>query len=479
MKELLNKLYELSSYVDMKITAKPENWDQSHKSITLTLNSDSGNETILISERDGVYYLSGTVFDKDMIFSDIQEVFKAIKEVVDKENSSEVKESEEPEESKLEFTEAKVTGENTFSVGISGEEVSYEADSEDLEHVVNKINKWISKGADRWGGLYNWINRNFKRTPSESVDDSLYKDTVLTEETPEEEEEFIVDVQDNGDVNFTIKGVELDTVPLASVDTEEILQSLRDQIDEGTQDSFAEVLAVILRNFDVKDMTQLSEVFNAISLTAPEEDLNTDDSTEEPIDTEEPVEEPVEEPTDTEDTADDSNTEEPVGESLKEFGEVQAPDTQPGLGGLNLDSGVEIATADVEDDSIEGEEVGDSFVDKDEFLEVITPVIKDLDMRLLKITKDDRPDEELYLVGTVNPDTAKIEYLTYDDSDMFEELPITFDEVVDLDIVFDFNSEEKCNKVKDYLNQKSEELFGEEVSKIDVSSSDNDEEKGE
>ena len=76
-------------------------------------------------------------------------------------------------QAELNLSKAELLDNNQFKIQVGGNEYIYQVpETKEAELVVEKINNWVNKGVDQWGGLYDYIKRNFKLVSGAEEDTS-------------------------------------------------------------------------------------------------------------------------------------------------------------------------------------------------------------------------------------------------------------------------------------------------------------------
>jgi len=80
----------------------------------------------------------------------------------------------------LNLSKAEALEGNKFKIQIGDQEYIYQVpEDKEVELVVDKINNWVNKGVDQWGGLYDYINRNFKLLTTTEESQELVEESLL------------------------------------------------------------------------------------------------------------------------------------------------------------------------------------------------------------------------------------------------------------------------------------------------------------
>lgn len=66
-------------------------------------------------------------------------------------------------QAQLNLSKAKQINDNQFEIQIGTQDYKYQVpEGKSCKDAVEKINRWVDKGISQWGGLYDYIKRNFK-----------------------------------------------------------------------------------------------------------------------------------------------------------------------------------------------------------------------------------------------------------------------------------------------------------------------------
>lgn len=345
----------------------------------------------------------------------------------------------------------------SFKITINGKDFEYGISEEkDIDAVIGKLEKWISRGEESFGGLYDYMKRTFKLIGE-------YEEPIVepVEEITDEPE--LVDIpSDIVDIDEPVAN-QLDI----NIDIDE--KEVQVQINEwsakfnivGTDDSFTDMLteyindemtlsdrtALIIelaKSLEANDIVDFYNLINLIldtgvdiinSFEEVEEEKPAD---EEPIDfgpsiINEPVS--INEPT-------------PLDEPF-----IQEESEQIGEDSYQLDD-IEIPTDTKE--PVEDEEALtlDSLINNDNFLEDLVK----LDLSLFEITHNET-DEKIYFIGGINNIGNKfsLSYTTEPPIELLDQ----FDDLKDKEVCL--NNIEDLNMVVDYINKLLDIVYNKEM----------------
>lgn len=375
--------------------------------------------------------------------------------------------------------------ENAFVITVNGQEYEYEIpEDKDVDQVVERIEQWLERGEDAWGGLYDWIKASFKMVgeyeqPIEEDDGENIEDPLLSSE----EEPLTVDIpSDVNDVNEIIdegKALELefkieeDNVNISIDDwsadfeiidtTEDFTDILHERVkEEMTLRDRTLLIVDLMRGLDTEDEVNYYNLINLLLNT----DIEIVDSFEkaEEENVEPSVEpEPVIEPTNIEEQpSEDKFDYEPVegladSEMLTIKGSYKKALVEDGLWDGTQTGPETIQDIDVED-AVEEEklELEDLVINKSFIDDLIS-----LELSLYAITSQDKK-KTLYFIGGINERGSKYS-LSYSNSEPIE-IPDTFEECDKMEVCL--NNIEDLNTVVDYIDKLLGIVYNQEIKKV-------------
>ena len=342
----------------------------------------------------------------------------------------------------LNLSKAEALDNNQFKIQVGEGFYIYQVpETKDVELVVEKINNWVNKGVDQWGGLYDYINRNFKLLssdePVETTEEPIEDEVVVEEEesVETEEKEILVEEHD-GIVTITIGKYSSDFNPKSAsalddfkVQSEEVIKS------EMNNEDYAKFMAIILSNLDPVDFARFSEFMAVFTGAAVEEEIEDETGIEIP-------EEPVEDVKPTEELPGEEIIDEPVEESE----EVEEPTEEL----ESVEQPEEVSAEEVEaPEELDDEE---NQLNLQDFIELA----KELNLSLFEFKRkeevEDGNNDPLYLIGRVSPNNGSLEYLTYgEDEESMLEVPDNYDAIAELPVLL--NILENRDKYISYLDK--------------------------
>ena len=335
---------------------------------------------------------------------------------------------------------------SSFKITIDGKDFEYEVSEEkDIDAVIDKLNKWIARGEDSLGGLYDYIKRTFKLV-------GPYTEPI-PEDVEEPEEEPLVDIP--SDTTNIEEPVENQLDIEVNIDEEDVTISMNDWsakfhmlVDE---DDFTDVLHEnITDEMNLKDRTELivnlvkvieaddiTDMYNLINLIL---DTGVDivHSLDEEIEDTEPEEEPVDDinvETETDVEAEPEEIPE-FEESVETSGNVLKEDENEFALYAN---DTETSDTEVPDEDKEYT-LGELIKDPNLIQDLIS-----LDLSLYELTSKEEKDK-IYFIGGINNQGNKfsLSYSTkppvelIDDFDKLKELPECLNNIEDLKTVYDY-----------------------------------------
>ena len=384
---------------------------------------------------------------------------------------------------------------NAFVITVNGQEYEYEIpEDKDINQIIERIETWLDRGEDSWGGLYDWIKASFKMVgeyeqPIEEDEGDDLEDPLLAPSMGEQPTSIDIpsDVTDTDEVIEEENALELqfkieeDSVNISIDDwaadfevvdtTEKFTDILTDKVkEEMTLKDRTSLLVELIRNLDTDDDVNYYNLINLLLNTdveivdnfeQAEEDTTSDLDVEEPSLDDEPAtnEEPNEEVASPEEET--TNLEEPVNDSqiLTVKGTFKKALVEDSLwDGSNKDFGYDtIKDRDEDDMEEDGPLTLEDLIINDGFLEDLVS----LDLHLYAITSEDKKDT-LYFIGGINDKGCKYS-LNYDGTEPIE-LPDTFDECKN--IHSELGQIEDLNTVINYIDKLLEIVYNQQAKKI-------------
>lgn len=310
----------------------------------------------------------------------------------------------------------------SFKITISEKDYEYQiSEDKDVDKVIDKLNKWIERGPDSMGGLYDYIKRSFQLVGE-------YHEPVIEDELPMEEPEpefelpsegkdldevqsneleFLVDIISNSEVNITLG--EFSAVFNLSGNADDFEAGLTDLIkEEMTLKDRIDLNTFLVKELDTDnsvDIYNLSELVldPEFEIVNSLDDLETD---------EESMEEPIEDTSSEEGSEEEIQSEEVPNEDIsdeEQEGSDEIVDSQSVEGSILTETP---ELFDIEFDSLEDEE--ESFTLEDLLInEDFLNSLRDLGLSLFKFTNKDNQLDNLYFVGGVNSEDGSLYSLTY------------------------------------------------------------------
>lgn len=321
----------------------------------------------------------------------------------------------------------------SFKITINGEDFEYEISEEkDIDAVIDKLDQWIDRGEDSFGGLYDYIKKTFKlvgkyeepveeftdmEEPIEEPEIDLPSDLVNPEEPVANQLDLNVDIEENEvqisinewSAKFTINDTEDEKF------TDMLTQYVK---DEMTLKDRTELIIELAKTLEANDIVDFYNLINLI-LDTGVEIVNSFDEVEEP---EEEVEEaPLEGPA--------------IQEESEELGDLEEPEEE---------------VTNEEDDKLTLEElIGDN--------SFIQDLIK-LDLSLFEIVNR-KTNDKIYFIGGINDIGNKFS-LSYTTEPPIELLG-QFDELKDIPECL--NNIEDLDTVVDYVNKLLDIVYNKEL----------------
>ncbi len=375
--------------------------------------------------------------------------------------------------------------ENAFVITVNGQEYEYEIpEDKDIDQVVERIEQWLERGEDAWGGLYDWIKASFKMVgeyeqPIEEDDSEDTEDPLLSPEEGPLTVDIPSDVNDVNEVISEDKALELefkieeDNVNISiddwSADFEIIdtTEDFTDILDERVKDEMTLrdrtlLIVDLIRGLDTEDEVNYYNLINLLLNT----DIKIVDSFEKADEesTENSVEpEPVSEPTNIEEQpSEDKFNYEPVegladSETLTIKGSYKKALVEEGLWDGTQTGPETIQDTEVDDTTEEEKlELEDLVVNKSFIDDLIS-----LELSLYAITSQDKK-KTLYFIGGIDERGSKYS-LSYSNREPIE-IPDTFEECDKMEVCL--NNIEDLNTVVDYIDKLLGIVYNQEIKKV-------------
>lgn len=362
---------------------------------------------------------------------------------------------------KLEISRPEKISDSSFKISINDNDFEYQvSEDKDIDKVIDKINTWLERGPESYGGLYDYIKRSYKlvgpyEEPIEEVEmpedtgvDIPSDNTNVDEIIPEEDQlEFDIHVDEQkvkislNDWTGTFDIIESD---------EDFTDIIHENINEEmTLKDRVNLLINLIRNLDADDLTDYYNLFNLVL----NNDVDIIDNIDEPdLEIEEPEEEPVD--LDISNGLDNAEPEEPAGD-------VEEPDdlndSEKIEGTLLTEDTYEPDSDPATDSMIDPEEPTDlnELIADESFIEDLIS----LDLSLFQITKEDSKDDIIYFIGGVNNKGNKFS-LSYEGREPVE-LSDQYDELKDLNVCL--NNIEDLKIVTNYINKLLNFVYNKEI----------------
>lgn len=313
----------------------------------------------------------------------------------------------------LNLSKAKQVNDTQFQIQIGNKDYTYQVpDDISCKDAVNKINNWVDKGVSQWGGLYDYIKRNFKLI----LESQSYK--LL------ENDGSVFDITINGNkvtvkylsssleyVSDTVNGVSDFVTAVKQLDSTVISPEL-----------VSNILDLASRFLVPQDYSQLSDFLK--TAYAPASDV-----------VEEPEESSEEE---TPEDMEDINPEDTMPDSEEQMPEAEESPVynDPDLAEIPQDSEASSEEETPEDTSSIDVESFDSIKD----------AAASLDLALYVLSQD---EEKYYVVGRVSPNDGSFQYLDLEEK-KFVPLPLTFEGVKDIKTI---TTQEDIDTMQAYLDE--------------------------
>ena len=181
---------------------------------------------------------------------------------------------------------------SSFAITINGKQYEYEIPvDKSIDKIIDRIETWISRGEDSWGGLYDWIKASFKMVgeyeepieedeEQEDIEDPLLADSNIDNSIsiPSEDVDTnqVIDEEHALELEFKIEednvniGIEDWAADFEIIDnTEDFKDTLQEEIkEEMTLKDRTRLLIDIVRNLDTDDEVNFYNLINLL--------LNTD-----------------------------------------------------------------------------------------------------------------------------------------------------------------------------------------------------------
>lgn len=336
----------------------------------------------------------------------------------------------------------------SFKITINGQDFEYEISEEkDINAVIDKLNNWISRGEDSFGGLYDYIKRTFKlvgeyEEPEEIPEDitdepelvDIPSDLVDADEPIANQLDIDINIEDK---EITISINEWSALfTILDDDSEAFTDMLAEYVnDEMNLKDRTELLIEMVKMLQTDDPVNFYNLFNLILDTGVEivSSFNEVEELEDEVLADEPnLEEPsLEEP--------DFNESENISENTLEEDFYEENTGEP----------IEEPEKLLLDDLI----VNEGFIED---------LIK-LDLSLFELTNKD--DEKIYFIGGINNKGNKFS-LSYTTEPPIE-LIDSFDELKNKDVCL--NNIEDLDMVVSYINKLLNIVYNKEIKDMEDS----------
>lgn len=341
----------------------------------------------------------------------------------------------------------------SFKITINGQDFEYEISEEkDIDAVIDKLNNWIARGEESFGGLYDYIKRTFKLVGEyeESVEDmpeDIANDEPELVDIPSDLVDADEPVANQLDINVNIdeKEVTISINEWSAIFTilDDDDTAFTDMLVEYVNDEMSlkdrtELMVELARKLQADDPVDFYNLFNLIMDTGVEI-VNSFEEAEENDEEEDKESLTVEEP----------ELEEPESEELS-FGESEEAD-----GNIIKEDFTEEPVNEIipDDEKI----LLDELIVNEGFIE---DLIK-LDLSLFELTNKD--NEKIYFVGGINNKGNKFS-LSYTTEPPIE-LIDSFDKMKELEVCL--NNIEDLNKVVDYINKLLDIVYNKELADME------------
>lgn len=322
---------------------------------------------------------------------------------------------------------------SSFKITINGTDYEYEVSEEkDIDAVIDKLNTWLERGEDSYGGLYDYIKRTFKLVgeyeepipePVEEIEDTeieLPSESVEVDEPIENQLDISLDI-DEDEVQVQINDWSA-TFELVG-EEEDFTDILAEYVNnEMSLNDRTMLMVQLAKTLEANDPVDFYNLFNLLldtgvdivnSFNEAEEEASTEDSLEPaPVETEEPIG--------------------PANESVE-------------INSDNILKEDDMFTNDEDNETDEDKEVSDITLDSlIEDPELIDNLLT-LDLSLFELTNKINK-EKIYFIGGINNRGNKysLSYTTeppielIDDFKRLKEMPVCLNNIEDLSTVYDY-----------------------------------------
>lgn len=367
---------------------------------------------------------------------------------------------------------------NAFVITVNGQEYEYEIpEDKDIDQIIDRIETWLGRGEDSWGGLYDWIKASFKMVgeyeePIEEDDEEDLEDPLLapSSDTFEEPEvdipSDIIDInepidedhsfemvfkieEDNVNISIDDWAADFEIVDTADSFTDAIHDKIKEEMNLKDRTT---LLVELIRNLDTDDEVNYYNLINLL-LNTDIELVDSFDKAEEELIEPEPEELPTEEPEELPEPVNDSEI-----LTLKgTFKKALIEDSLWNTSNKSIDYGAIQDREDSEEDGNEEELELEDLVNNESFLEDLVS----LNLSLYAITGEDK-QETLYFIGGIGDRGDKYS-LSYSDSEPID-IPDIFEECKDMDVCL--NNIRDLNTVVDYIDRLLDIVYNQELKKV-------------
>lgn len=327
----------------------------------------------------------------------------------------------------LNLSKAKQLDDNHFQIQIGTDEYKYQVpDNVSCKDAVNKINRWVDKGVSQWGGLYDYIKRNFK--------------LILESQKP-----YHLLENDGSTFDITIDQNKVTLKYLTST-----LEYYSDTIN-GVTDFIEGVKSLdttVLSPEVVSNIIDLASRFlNPIDYDQLADFLKTAFGAVGDVDVE-----PEEVPEDIESSEDDISPEDTLPSTEEQMPESQLledyQEQQEQLIGDSHNTPVEDPDLSQQPSDSEENPEEDSEIDVED-LDNLKDAAAALDLGLYILTNDEK---KYYVVGRISPNDGSYEYLDLEEN-KFLPLPLNFEGLDDINTLKTKHDIEVMAKELDELQQ--------------------------
>ena len=356
----------------------------------------------------------------------------------------------------------------SFKITINGQDFEYEISEEkDIDAVIDKLNNWIDRGEESFGGLYDYIKRTFKlvgeyEEPIEEAPEDVIGNGPELVDIPSDSVDVDEPVANQLDINVNVEDKEVTIsinewsaiFTILDDDDTAFTDMLEEYInDEMTLKDRTDLIVELARKLQADDPVDFYNLFNLILDTGVDIINSFDEVEEEPVQPETPA---IEEPTE------DLNTpvEEPVEEpDFEESEKIEGNQINENF--YEENTGEEIVAGEpAEEVEEEPEEITlDDLVNNEGF---ISDLVK-LDLSLFELTNKD--NEKIYFIGGINNRGNKfsLSYTTEPPIELIDQ----FNELKNKEVCL--NNIEDLNMVVDYINKLLDIVYNKELTDMEDS----------